>query len=837
MHQTGPVSVDRGSGSRSHGTEPWDVCFHCGLSIPTGSLVVSGEPGQEKRFCCTGCSLAYVIIQDAGLDEYYKRRDAGFVGHRQEEVGAGRLAVYDWDTFQKRYVRLVGNGDHEVSLLLTGIHCAACVWLNERVLIGLPGVLSAQVNFSTQRAVVRWDGGRVRLSEIIAAVRRVGYGAEPYDPATVAKIFRGQDKDLLIRVAVAGFGAGNIMLIAIALYAGHFQGMEASFRFFFRWVSLVIALPVVAYAGWPFFKGAWVGLRARHLSMNLPIALGAIVTFGYSAWATVVGQGEVYFDSVTMFIFFLLIGRYLELSSRKKAAGVVEQWLSLEPKFATVLREQGPESIPVRDVVVGDRVQVKPGEKIPVDGIIEEGSTSVDESMLTGESLPISKKLGDRLMGGTLSLDGAVVMRADKMGEESAWARIVQLVESAQATRTPIQTLADRVAGWFVGGVLLLAIGTFFFWFDQGVEIAILHSVSLLIITCPCALGLATPVAMVVATGTAAREGVLFKSGEALERLSQVDHVVLDKTGTLTEGQLHLTAFHPAPEVREDFLLSSATLAEQGSEHPVGRAVVQAAEERGWRLSRPLSAFKNHPGLGVEAEVQGSMIIVGRRELLIRFTESLPEEPVEVATWVGCLKDGVFLGWMGFKDRLKPEAVAMVTTLKAMGFPTTLLSGDHPAVVAEAGVLVGVDRVLGGMLPGEKENEIGQLEKRGGKVMMVGDGINDAPALARAYVSLAMAGGRVGEPCGADLSVEAADVVMLHHRLNTVIFLLTLGQRTMRVIRQNFGITLLYNALAIPLAVSGLVHPVFAAIAMPLSSLAVIGNALRLRTSGIKENT
>lgn len=798
-----------------------EPCFHCGLPIPPGDEVRDDAGEGERLFCCTGCSAAHRMIHGAGLDAYYERRDADAAGFRPEAADASRFEVYDGDAFQERYVRTLGNGAHEVSLLLKNIHCAACVWLNEQVLSKLPGVTGATVNFSTQRAVVSWDPEAIRLSEILAAVKGIGYAAEPYDPETVEQTHKKRDRDLLVRLAVAGFGAGNLMLIAIALYAGYFQGMEERFKEFFQWVSFIVAAPVVAYSGKPFFQGAWTGLKAGRLGMDLPIALGATVTFGYSAWATITGRGEVYFDSVSMFLFFLLIGRYLESASRKKAAGATERLLALEPKTARVIRDGEETEVPVREVVAGDRVAVGPGERIPVDGVIEEGAASVDESMLTGESLPAVRSVNDKVFGGALNVDGAFVMEAQRVGEEAAWARIVRLVEMAQAARTPIQTLADRIASRFVLVILLMAAGTFVYWYDAGIETALLNTVSLLIITCPCALGLATPAAVVTATGAAARRGVLVKGGETLERLAKIDRVALDKTGTVTEGRLSVSFIRPEPGVTETALLSAAAEAERGSEHPVARALEISAREQGWAPSGEQPELKNHPGRGVVAETALGRVAVGQPG----FAGMPPEPPEEIATWSGVTVDEAFHGWVGLTDHIRPESMAAVAAMKEMGLSVSLVSGDRAAVVKEVAEAVGADGCVGEVLPEGKVAEIERLREGGAMVAMVGDGVNDAPALASADVSMAVA-------AGADVSTGTADVVLLNDRLDSAVLAIELGRRALGVIRQNFVLSLGYNLFAIPLAVMGYVSPIVAAVAMPLSSLAVVGNALRLRRLG-----
>ncbi|MBF0460158.1 MAG: heavy metal translocating P-type ATPase [Magnetococcales bacterium] len=772
------------------------------------------------HFCCPGCKGAFHWIQSAGLNAYYQRR-TDVQGCRPEEVEASRLAAYDGAVFQERHVRTVGTL-RETSLLLQGIHCAACIWLNEAVMLSLPGVVEARVNFATQRAMVRWDPTQTRLSTILLAILQVGYRAEPYDPERAEGLHRQRNRDLLLRLGVAGFGAGNLMLMAVALYAGYFQGMDIHFQQFFHQCSAVVATPIFFYSGWPFFQGTWRSLRAGTLGMDLPIALGATATYGTSMVATLSGHGEVYFDSVILFLFILLTGRYLENAARRRAAGATERLLALAPRTATVWRAGVWSVLPIHEVVVGDRLLVKPGDKIPADGLLLTGVTAVDESMLTGESLPVTRQVGERVLGGTLNVEGGFEMQAERVGEAAAWARISHLVERAQAQRPPSQQLADRVAAGFVGVVLVLAVVTYLGWSLVAPEQALLNSVALLIITCPCALGMATPAAMVVATGQAARQGILLKSGAALETLSRVRHLVLDKTGTVTLGMVQLTTLYPAVGVSEAELLGQAAMAEHYSEHPIGRAIVRAATERGLHWSPP-QQVRNQPGLGVTAETATGTVWVGRAGFIAQQLAAAPDEPPgrQPASWVVCAVPGRMLGWLALNDRVKADALAAVTTLQGMGLTVTLLSGDHRQTVAETARLLQIAAFHGEMMPEEKEAFVQRVQATAVGVAMVGDGINDAPALARADVALAMAG-------GADLSTEVADIVLLNGRMTTVAVAVALARQTMRVIRQNYGISLVYNLIAIPLAMAGYVHPLTAAVAMPISSLLVIGNALSL---------
>lgn len=799
-------------------------CFHCGLPIPTGITITDDKEEIKKNsFCCQGCLGAYRLIHSSGLGAYYERREDGPLSCRPEPNESKRFSVYDGEVFQKRYVR-TKESSQEVSLLLQGIHCAACIWLNESVLRSLPGVVEANVNFATQRAVVQWHKDQIKLSEIVSSIRKIGYKAEPYDPESVESSHQKQNRDLLIRMAVAGFGAANIMFIAVALYAGHFQGIDQDFRNFLQWVSLFIATPVVFYAGWPFFSGAIRGLKSWQLTMDLPIALGAIVTYGASVFSTLRGNSEIYFDSVSMFLFILLTGRYLEKQARRKAAGATERLWNLAPRTATVYRDNKWQERPLQEVVVGDRLLVKPGEKIAADGTLLVGITAVDNSMLTGESMPITKGVGDQVMGGTLNVEGAFEMVAHCVGEEAAWGRIARLVEKAQAERPKIQILADHIAGWFVGIILLLAALTYLYWWQTKPEVALMYTVSLLIITCPCALGLATPAAVVVATGEAARLGIVLKGGSVLERLAAIDRLVLDKTGTVTEGRLQVVAIHPVDGVDENELLTLVSMAEQGSEHPIGRALVEMAQSRDITSYQTVHQLTNFPGAGIKMVWKGGTLFVGRSGFIAEQTIPLPPPPPtdQPVTWVACSYPDRLLGWIALTDRVKPDAHHTITQLHHLGLETILLSGDHPEVVKDTARQIGIREFYGEVSPEQKAQFIHQLEHSKHRVAMVGDGINDGPALARASVSMAMAN-------GTDSASDIADIILLNGRLETILQAIDLSRRTLSIIHRNFFFSLMYNSIAAPLAMMGYIHPLVAAIAMPISSLVVIANALSLR--------
>ncbi|MGD8309831.1 MAG: heavy metal translocating P-type ATPase metal-binding domain-containing protein, partial [Chromatiales bacterium] len=529
---------------------PGRRCFHCGEPVPPGfrhRVEIRGEP---REMCCRGCEAVARAIVDGGLEGFYDHRTAPAPTAAELVPEAlRRMELYDQHRLQESFVERDEGSVRHASLILEGITCAACVWLNEHHVGRLPGVLEFSVNYSTHRARVRWDDSRIHLSEILKAIASIGYIAHPFDPGRQEDVYRRERAQALRRLAVAGLGAMQVMMIAVALYAGEYSGMEPEMRGFLRWVSLLIALPVVLYSAQTFFRSAWRDLRGARLGMDVPVALAIGAAFLASLWGTVTGGGEVYFDSACMFTFFLLASRFLEMGARHRAGQAAEELVRLLPATATRLTADGEEDVAVAELVPGDRVRVRPGETVPADGAVLEGASSVDESLLTGESLPRARESGDALVGGTLNVESPLVMRVEKVGEDTLVSAIIRLLDRAQTEKPRVARLADRVAGWFVGALLLLAAGVASYWWLHSPDRAFSITLAVLVVTCPCALSLATPAALTAATGALTRSGVLTTRGHALETLARATHLLLDKTGTLTRGELRLTAVHPVREL------------------------------------------------------------------------------------------------------------------------------------------------------------------------------------------------------------------------------------------------------------------------------------------------
>ena len=732
---------------------------------------------------------------------------------------AEQLAVYDHPSLQQRFIETRSDGVCEASLVLEGLHCGGCVRRCEQGLKRQPGVLEFDVNLTTRRARVVWDPQRVRLSELLTRLSDIGYAAWPYDPRQQEQRLRRERNRALTRIAVAGFGMMQVMMLAVALYMGVYQDMDIATRDFLRWMSLLIATPVVFYSAVPFFLNAWKGLRQGQLVMDLPVAIAVGSGYLVSCWVTVYGGHEVYFDSIVMFTFLLLLGRFLEMNARHRAAAASEDLSRLLPAMATRITATGEEVIPVTELQCDDRVLVRPGETVPADGRVEEGRSSVDESLLTGESLPRTRRPGDQVIGGTVNMESPLLLRIEHIGEATVLATMNRLLARAQMEKPRLARLADRVAGYFVGTVLLIALAVFLYWSQHAPQDAFWITLAVLVVTCPCALSLATPTALTAATGALTRLGLLVTRGHALETLARVDHIVFDKTGTLTLGKLHLAGVQVFREHSASQCLALASGLETRSEHPIAKALLAASKEPPWQVAEVHAS----PGAGVEGLIDGVCYRIGSPVYVCALSDTpLPTVVEQAGASVVALGDerGV-LALFTLTDELRPQVDVAIDGLKRMGMTLEILSGDTPAAVARVAEQLGIVNYQGGLSPADKLARLTELQGQGKVVAMIGDGVNDSPVLARAQVSIAM-----GD--GTDIARSSADMVLMSGALQRLLDGVATARRTLRIIRQNIICSLSYNASVLPLAVTGYLTPWMAAIGMSLSSLVVVLNALRL---------
>lgn len=803
-------------------------CFHCGLPVAESTHFQAEIDQQERHFCCLGCQSVCQMIYDSGMQGFYQRTPEGQLLAPPPEPPKD-LKLYDIDEVQEEYVGELGEC-RDIHLLVEGIHCAACVWLIEHSLENDDGIESVRVNLSARRLHLRWQNSRIKLSQIIHRLGQIGYAAVPFDPETAEGAIKKHNRSLLLRMAFAGFAMMNLLWVSIALYSGADKG---EFKELFQWVGFALATPTLLYSGWPFLKSAWSGLKQFHATMDLPISIGAITTYGYSVFVLLYPHpgAEVYFDTVVNFIFVILVGRFLEAKSKRHAVAATQRLLDLQPRVATVLRDNSQQIVPIRSVKKGELVLIKAGEKIPVDGVITEGRSAVDESMLSGESAPVKKHPGDHVSAGTLNIESSLQVKVEQTLRQTSLGKIINLVEEAQASKAPIQCIADQIVPWFVSLTLLLAAITFIIWYQDGIELALLAATSVLIITCPCAFGLATPMAIAVASGLGARHGILIKNGAVLEHLSAIRHFVFDKTGTLTEGKMQLHSIHTTGMDQTELLALAAQL-EQFSEHSIGRAIVDAAKKASIPLDpQQVKNISTQAGLGISGDVGRQHIVIGSRRYLdalhIQADPKLNAIAEDLqAKGISCIHLAIEqqeCGIIALADILRPDAKQLIQNLRRMGIKLTLLSGDKRTVAEAIAQELGGMEVIAEVMPADKDQVIKQLQTGGEKVAMVGDGVNDAPALIRADVGIAIGS-------GTDVSMESADIVLLNNELDKLRLAIALSQRTLRTIRQNIGLSILYNIIMVPMAMMAMISPLIAAVAMPISSLAVIGNAGRIRS-------
>jgi Cu+-exporting ATPase len=677
-----------------------------------------------------------------------------------------------------------------VDLPVSGMTCAACARAIERTLATTKGVDRANVNLATNTATVEFDPGVVQVRDFVGAIEELGYGVpEKEAPADAAE--QGYRRRLLVAVIFAT----PVLVLGMSHGVLHVP--------YSAWIQLALTLPVILYAGAPFYVAAWSALRHGAANMNSLIALGTGAAFLYSLVETVRGRHEVYYEAAAVIIALVLLGRTLEARARGQAGEAIRRLMDLQPPVARVLVDGVEVEKAVEEVRTGDVVVVRPGERIPVDGEVTEGESAVDESLLTGESIPVDKRAGATVFAGTINRAGGFRFRATKVGRGTLLQQMVELVKQAQGSRAPVARLADVVSAYFTVAVLVLALATFGVWlFFAPFAVAMVNAVAVLIIACPCALGLATPTAIMVGTGRGAERGILIKGGEALEMAHKIDTVVLDKTGTITAGKPRVTRVTAQGAFGESEVLRLAASAERYSEHPLGKAIVEAARERGLALEET-TGFSAQAGHGVRARVAGHEVVVGR-----------PGATVTI--------DGVAAGTIEIADTIKPEAAEAVRGLRAMGMEVWMITGDRAATAEAVAREAGIDRVLAEVMPAGKLAEIRKLQADGRRVAMVGDGVNDAPALAQADLGIVMGS-------GTDVALEAGGVTLMRDNLNGVVEALELSRRTMRIIRQNLFWAFAYNVIGIPVAALGLLSPMLASAAMALSSVTVVTNSLRLK--------
>ncbi len=794
---------------------PPTPCYHCALPVPPGAPFNAVVLDQPRAFCCPGCQAVAEAIVAGGLASYYQHRDQASANPQAlPRQLADELALYDRDDVQRPFVHHQGEL-RDATLMIEGITCAACGWLIEKRLRALDGVVEARLNLSNHRLFVQWDPARLALSQLLAELRHIGYAAHPWQPDRAAEQLASDNRRALRQLGVAGLLWFQAMMATMATWPEFNLDLSPQLHTILRWVAMFLTTPIVFYSCAPFFRGALRDLRTRHLTMDVSVSLAIGGAYVAGIWTAISGSGELYFDAVGMFALFLLTGRYLERRARERTAAATAQLVNLLPPSCLRLNADGQaERILLSELNLHDRVQVLPGAVIPADGRIVEGQSSVDESLLTGEYLPLPRHAGDTVTAGTLNVESALTVQVIALGQDTRLSAIVRLLERAQADKPKLAQLADRAAQWFLLFSLACAAAIGLLWWHLDASRAFWVVLAMLVANCPCALSLATPTALTTATGSLHRLGLLLTRGHVLEGLNQIDTVIFDKTGTLTEGRLQLHGIRPLAQVDSDHCLALAAALESQSEHPIARAfgpARQAAEQ-----------VVSHPGLGLEGRVEGRPLRIGSPGYACALSGCpLPAAPDTHGQWLLLADNRQALAWFGLDDRLRDDAKALLDACRARGWHTLLLSGDSSPMVASVARTLGIDDTHGSLPPDAKLAILQRLHREGRKVLVVGDGVNDVPLLAAADISVAMGS-------ATDLARTCADAVLLNNRLDTLVQALHMAGRTRRVIIQNLAWAALYNGLMLPFAAAGLITPVWAAVGMSLSSLTVVLNALRL---------
>ncbi len=784
-------------------------CYHCGALVKKPGRYCVKILGESREMCCTGCAAVAQTIVDQGLESFYSYR-TDFSVVVPTELNNQDLDSYDHPDFVNEVIKQ-RQGERSIDLIIDGMNCAACGWLIENQLNQIPGI-QARMNFSTKRVRVSWSDVNVKLSEIVRRIRSLGFGAHPWDVNQETEAQKRETRSMLLRMTVSGLIMMQAMMFAGSLYVGADQGIEVEYRDYLRWVSLLVLIPLVTYCSWPFYVAAWRGIKNRVLGMDVSVSAAIIGAFLASAYATFTGTGDVYFETVSMFIFFLTTSRFLEMRARHRAGSTALALQKMAPRLALRLGVNGEqEKISIRELKVGDRVLVKAGEVIPLDGIVIDGITSVSEAVVTGEPLPVRKNVNDAVISGAMNVDQPIVIRVAKEAAESSLSLIAHLIERASNEKNQIAVRADTLANYSVVALLLVATLVFAIWCFIDLSKAFWIVLAMLVATCPCALSIATPAAITASTNQLARCGFLLTRGHLLDTLPKVTHAIFDKTGTLTVGKIQIDKIQLMSTISEEECLALADAIERYSEHPIAQAFRHNEEPR-----YDMTNIEVIVGQGINAKLEGELVQIGKPEF-VGFRCENAEEGIQV----GLVRGGELLAWFYLKDQVRSQSKSLIKYMLQRGIEISLLSGDSSDNVRIIAEELGIKNYQNNLTPEQKLDVIQGLHKEGNITLMVGDGVNDAPVLKAAHVSIAMGG-------GTDLAKTTADAVMLRDDLDLVRKAFITADKTQSIVKENLAWAVVYNLAIVPMAALGKVVPWVAALGMSLSSLIVVVNALRL---------
>lgn len=792
-------------------------CSHCHLEYEETNLFKREINGKEEYFCCRGCEGVFRILLDSNLLDFYDK--LGDTSLAPPKDYNSDLAKFDTQSFYEKYIK-DSNGYSEISLILEGIHCVACIWLNQKILNNNEGIIKVDINYTNNKAKILYDKSLIKPSEIIKLIRSIGYDAQAYDPKTLEQINAKERKSYYIKMIIGIFCSMNIMWIAVAQYSGYFLGMDSGIKDILNVASFLLATPTLFYSGSIFFKSGYYGLKNGFINMDLLVSFGSTLTYLYSIYAALTHSGETYFESVTMIITFILIGKFLEKRSKKSAGDSIDKLSSTIPSTINIMRDDNIIAISPEEVKVGDIIELKPGEKIIIDGTLLSPKALLDSSMLTGESAFEEKIKNDTLLSGSINLDYTICYIATKEFKDSTINNIITLLQDSINQKPNIETKANAISYHFSAFVLFIAISTFLAWaFLYGdYERAMVVAVSVIIIACPCALALATPIATIVGIAEAYKNRLLFKEARYLETMAKSNAIIFDKTGTLTFGKPKVLSEVKIKDFNKDILYSLLRL----NTHPISNGV---KEYLGECNIIELSDFKQIAQKGIIARYQDSILFGGSKSFLEENGIEVEDSSKDCNMKFYYAIDNTLVAIFNLKDRLKDSARDTVSAFKASGFRVVMLSGDRQEVVQNVAEELYIDEYYSKQSPIDKSNFIDTLHNEGYKCIMVGDGINDAIALNKSDIAISM-----GQ--GSDIAIESSDIVLLDDRLESLLLSYCISKKTYKCIKQNIKISIIYNLLTIPLASLGFIIPLFAALSMSFSSLLVVLNSLRIRGRG-----
>jgi len=783
-------------------------CTHCHLEFDE-SIMIKEPENKELNFCCNGCQGVYHLLQDDGLNSFYDKVGKNTLS--QPLAVGDDSSNFDMESFETRYVKETEEGFNRIDLIIEGIHCSACIWLNEKVLNDTDGIVEININFTNNKAKVVWDEDIIKLSQIIDKIRSIGYNAYPYDRSENEIKATENKKDFFLRMSIAIFASMNIMMIDVAKYTGYFTGIDPEMLRMIHMAEFIFATPVLFYSGWIFFKGAFYGLKNKIINMDFLVSAGATLTYIYSLYVLFGGVGDSYFDSVAMIITFVLVGKYLEVLGKKNAVDTMDKIRSQIPLEATIIVDGGKKVVTLDEIKIDDIIEVKMGEKASVDGEVISGSSSFDESSISGESMPVSKQIGDIILSGTINTEAVIRYRACKNYANSTLNTIVELLEDSLNSKPKIEDTTNEMSKYFSIMILSLALITFFGWYiyEGSFENSLIIGISVIVIACPCALALATPIASLIGISWLSKEGLLFKEAKFIETFAKIDAIVFDKTGTITTGKLTVKATPLSLTLEELNILYTLS---DSSTHPVSIAMKSYLEKNYENLKNlELEKIEQIPSLGVQATYKNTIVYGGRLENNIEYKTTIYHFTI----------NDKLLATFELEDKIREDAKKTIEYFKKQNVKTIICSGDNKYTVANIAKEIGCDHFNAKMSPINKADYINSLKQSGKTVVMVGDGINDSLALSRADISIAMGN-------GADIAIAVSDIVILNDKLSGISKSFYISKRTFRFIKQNLMISLIYNIVTIPIAMAGFIIPLVAALSMSLSSLLVVGNSLRI---------